>query len=165
MITLSTISWGFFSLIAILLNSYILGALGVFMMNFMDSLDGEYARMTGQKSDFGAFFDGLADFISINLVFIALAYKYPLFGFYAMLMHNIDRMQDSRILLSLISKGERVSVRKSWLSYFTGACAERSFLSLSLLSLKLLLPFLIVYYSFVGLRILTHLLRIRKKLS
>lgn len=135
------------------------------MINFTDCLDGEYARITNQRSDFGAFVDGLADFISINLVYIALAYKYPIFGLYAMLMHNVDAIQDNRMLLSFISKGESVSVRKSWLNYFTGACAERSFLSFSILSLKLLLPFLTVYYSFIGLRILIHLFRMREKLS
>ncbi|MCD6459562.1 CDP-diacylglycerol--serine O-phosphatidyltransferase [bacterium] len=77
-ITAGNLLFGFFALMLILNEEYVLSAMCVFIAMLCDFLDGHVARFSHGTSPFGLEFDSLSDMVSFGVVPALLAYSYYL---------------------------------------------------------------------------------------
>jgi len=76
--TTGNLFFGFYSLIASLHGKYDLAAWCILIAIFFDMLDGRVARLMGASSEFGTYYDSLADLVSFGVAPSVMAYKWML---------------------------------------------------------------------------------------
>lgn len=77
-LTLGNLFCGFYALIAVYNDEYVMAALSILLAEVFDTLDGAVARMTGATSDLGIQLDSLADLVSFGVAPGLLAYVFAL---------------------------------------------------------------------------------------
>ncbi len=77
-LTLGNLFCGFYALIAIYNDEYLIAAIAIMLAEVFDVLDGAVARMTGATSDLGIQLDSLADLVSFGVAPGILAYVFAL---------------------------------------------------------------------------------------
>jgi CDP-diacylglycerol--serine O-phosphatidyltransferase len=77
-LTLGNLFCGFYALIAVYNDQYVVAAMAILAALVLDGLDGAVARMTGATSDIGIELDSLADLVSFGVAPGVLTYVYAL---------------------------------------------------------------------------------------
>lgn len=77
-LTLGNLFGGFYALIAVYNDEYVLAAIAILLAEILDVLDGAVARMTGATSELGIQLDSLADLVSFGVAPGVLAYVFAL---------------------------------------------------------------------------------------
>lgn len=69
---------GFFAIISVLQDEYIVASIAILLGMLADGLDGRVARLTGTESEFGAQYDSLADMVTFGVAPALLVYNWAL---------------------------------------------------------------------------------------
>lgn len=78
MLTLGNLSCGFYALVSVYNDEYVVAAIAIMLALLFDYLDGGVARMTGATSEIGIQLDSLADLVSFGVAPGLLAYVFAL---------------------------------------------------------------------------------------